>query len=178
MRIDSTTVGEPYVREFLANPDKYLSEHDISGLILSPSAESGLDIAIQNYFSDCFVFAYGTLSVNSIRQLSQRIRDNVPTHLWVNESPKVSKKLSKGYEDMIEEIIKYSEEKTYNLANKQELIERLSKSFDRNQERIETLTETLAVAADARARGRTNFGIEPLRADGDRGHRRGKARRT
>ncbi|MGK7897648.1 MAG: plasmid replication protein, CyRepA1 family, partial [Xenococcus sp. (in: cyanobacteria)] len=140
LRIDSTTVGEPYVREFLANPDKYLSEHDISGLILSPSAESGLDIAIQNYFSDCFVFAYGTLSVNSIRQLSQRIRDDVPTHLWVNESPKVSKKLSKGYSDMIEEIIKYSEEKTYNLANKQELIERLSKSFDRNQERIETLT--------------------------------------
>lgn len=138
LRIDSTTVGEKYAREFLANPDKYLKDNDISALILSPTAESGIDISIKNYFSDCFVFAFGTLGVNSIRQLSQRVRDDVLTHLWVNESPKVSKNLSKGYEDIVEEVIKYSEEKTFNLVDKQELLDRISKSIERNKNRVET----------------------------------------
>ncbi len=144
LRIDSSTSGEDYTKEFLANPDAYLEKYQPDALILSPSAESGIDISIKGFFSDLFILAFGTLGVDQIRQMSQRVRDEIPTHLWVNESPKVKKQISQGYQEIIDDIIKYSEETTFALVNKEELLQRISDSIDRNQNRIETITaETL-----------------------------------
>ena len=79
LRIDSSTSGEDYAKEFLANPDAYLEKYQPDSLILSPSAESGIDISIKNFFSDLFILAFGTLGVDSMRQISQRVRDDIPT---------------------------------------------------------------------------------------------------
>jgi hypothetical protein len=44
IRIDSKTVTEDYAKEFLRNPAKYIKARQIKYVILSPSAESGVDI--------------------------------------------------------------------------------------------------------------------------------------
>ncbi len=140
LRIDSTTSGSDYAKEFLADPDKYLKANQIDALILSPSAESGIDISIKDYFSDLFILAFGTLGVDNMRQMSQRIRERIPTHLWVNESPKVKKEVSAGYREIIDEILLYAENTAFGLSNKEELLQRISESYDRNKNRIETIT--------------------------------------
>ena len=140
LRIDSTSSGSDYAKEFLADPDAYLEKNQIDALILSPSAESGIDISIKDYFSDLFILAFGTLGVDSMRQMSQRIRDEISTHLWVNESPKVKKQVSKGYQEIIDEILLYAENNTFGLSNKEELLQRISDSYDRHKNRIETTT--------------------------------------
>ena len=140
LRIDSSTSGEDYAKEFLANPDAYLEKYQPDALILSPSAESGIDISIKGFFSDLFILAFGTLGVDSMRQMSQRVRDEIPTHLWVNESPKVQKQVSQGYQELINEIIDYAETNTFGAANIEELTQRITEAYERNKQRIETVT--------------------------------------
>jgi hypothetical protein len=44
-------------------------------LLFSPSAESGLDISIQNYFYKTFVLYHGVVDIDGILQMAGRIRD-------------------------------------------------------------------------------------------------------
>ncbi|EAZ89363.1 plasmid replication protein, CyRepA1 family [Crocosphaera chwakensis] len=90
LRIDSKTINQPEVKEFLKDPDKYLRENKIDRLLFSPSCESGLDIKIGNYFTHFFGLFYGALDADSITQIIGRIRDSqVTRYLWVNPFIKV-----------------------------------------------------------------------------------------
>lgn len=90
LRIDSKTINQPEVKEFLKDPDKYLRENKINRLLFSPSCESGLDIKISNYFTHFFGLFYGALDADSITQIIGRIRDSqVTRYLWVNPFTKV-----------------------------------------------------------------------------------------
>ncbi len=83
IRVDSKTVSEQYVKEFFTNPDKYIQENHPEYLIYSPSAESGLDVPTENYFSEHFAFFFGQLDIDSMIQMLGRIRDNsVPKYVW------------------------------------------------------------------------------------------------
>ena len=155
LRIDSLTSGNKDQQLFLANPDAYLTANEIDALILSPSAESGIDISIKGYFTDLFILAFGTLGVDSIRQISQRIRDDIPTHLWVNQSPKVAKQISRGYQEIINEITEYSQDRIFALEEKEEFLQRISESFDRNLQRIET--KTAQTVQDIEAFEKSNY---------------------
>lgn len=86
LRVDSKTVKEDRVKEFLSNCDVYLKKHKPDILIYTPSAESGVDVSITNYFSHHFCFFFGVLGVDSILQLTARIRDiNCPKYFWCRE---------------------------------------------------------------------------------------------
>jgi hypothetical protein len=86
LRVDSKTVQEDHVKEFLSNCDGYLKKHRPDVLIYTPSAESGVDVSITNYFSHHFCFFFGVLGVDSILQLIARIRDiNCPKYFWCRE---------------------------------------------------------------------------------------------
>jgi hypothetical protein len=72
-RLDSKSSDD---REpFLKNPDEWLNEHHIDVLLYSPSAESGLDISIKNYFYKVFVLYHGVVDIDGILQMAGRIRD-------------------------------------------------------------------------------------------------------
>ncbi len=86
LRIDSKTVSEKEVKEFLANPDKYIKNNLIEYLIYSPSMESGADVAITNHFTELFAFFFGTLDIDSCCQILARVRDiNVPRYIWAKK---------------------------------------------------------------------------------------------
>lgn len=72
-RLDSKSSDD---REpFLKNPDEWLNENRIDVLLYSPSAESGLDISIKNYFYKTFVLYHGVVDIDGILQMAGRIRD-------------------------------------------------------------------------------------------------------
>lgn len=85
LRLDSKTVSEKYAKEFLSNCDAYIEQNKPDVVLYSPTAESGLDISIQNYFTHHFCFFYGVLGVDSIIQMMGRIRDTIPKFLWCQE---------------------------------------------------------------------------------------------
>ena len=59
---------------------------DIEALLYTPTAESGLDIRITDYFTEHFCFFFGVLDVDAIMQMIGRIRDSkVPRYLWVKK---------------------------------------------------------------------------------------------
>ena len=87
LRIDSKTKPE-ILKAFLDNPDDYIVRNGIKALFYSPTAESGLDVAIKNYFEHHFGFYFGVGSVNvvdTILQMLARIRADIPTKIWVRE---------------------------------------------------------------------------------------------
>jgi hypothetical protein len=80
LRIDSETTQKGHkdyqmVMEFLADPLAYIEKYKPKVIIYSPSAESGLDINIKDYFIAQFCIFTGTIGTNSAIQMMLRIRD-------------------------------------------------------------------------------------------------------
>jgi hypothetical protein len=86
LRIDSKTVPEEYVKEFLRDCNGYIEKYKPDAILYTPSAESGVDISIQGYFTHHFAFFFGVLGVDAILQMLGRIRDAQCTKfVWVRE---------------------------------------------------------------------------------------------
>ena len=74
LRIDSKTITDPLIKRFLANPDAYIAEYQPDLLVMSPSAESGLDISITDYFAQGFAFFFGVIDTATQLQFLRRVR--------------------------------------------------------------------------------------------------------
>ena len=86
LRVDSKTVPEEYVREFLKDCNAYIEKEQPDVILYTPSAESGVDVSISNYFTGHIAFFFGVLGVDSILQMLGRIRDAKCTKfVWVRE---------------------------------------------------------------------------------------------
>jgi hypothetical protein len=86
LRVDSKTVPEEYVKEFLKDCNAYIQKHQPDVILYTPSAESGVDVSIQGYFTHHFAFFFGVLGVDAILQMLGRIRDAQCTKfVWVRE---------------------------------------------------------------------------------------------
>lgn len=82
IRIDSKTVTEDFAKEFLKDPVKYIKDNRIRIVILSPSAESGLDINLKNYFTDLYFFRFH-IDTETALQMLNRFRDpEIKWHIW------------------------------------------------------------------------------------------------
>jgi hypothetical protein len=82
--ITSETINKLEVREFLKDPDKWILENKPDYLFYSPSAESGLNVPIKDYFKAFYAFYFGVLGVDAQRQMLMRIRDiNCPRWVWL-----------------------------------------------------------------------------------------------
>lgn len=87
LRIDSKTVTDKTlnITQILKKGiNRYLRENNIDVLLYSPSAESGLDVSITDYFKSHYSFFYGVLDVDSSLQMLERIRDvKCPKYIWI-----------------------------------------------------------------------------------------------
>jgi len=92
LRIDSKTVPEAYVKEFLADCNAYIENHRPDVLLYTPSAESGVDISIPDYFTEHFAFFFGVLDIDSMLQMLGRIRDNITKYVWCKSFVSVDEK--------------------------------------------------------------------------------------
>jgi hypothetical protein len=72
--LNSKTVAEPWAKEMLKNPDEYIRKSNPKWLIYTPTAESGVDISIQHYFSDVFGWFVGVICVDAVLQMLRRVR--------------------------------------------------------------------------------------------------------
>jgi len=92
LRIDSKTVPEAYVKEFLKDCNGYIKKHRPDVLLYTPSAESGVDVSIPDYFTEHFAFFFGVLDVDSMLQMLGRIRDNITKYVWCKSFVSVDEK--------------------------------------------------------------------------------------
>jgi hypothetical protein len=93
LRIDSKTVCEEYVKLFLENPNKYLRDNEIEVLLYSPSAESGLDVSIEDYFTHQFCFFFNIIGVDAAIQMMGRVRDpGIQRFMWCKEGVALSER--------------------------------------------------------------------------------------
>lgn len=79
IRVDSKSITDKDTKEtikaFMSNPSGFIEKHNPSDVITSPTAESGLDVPVRDYFTDFFAFLYGVLDADSILQIIMRLRD-------------------------------------------------------------------------------------------------------
>ena len=74
IRVDSKTLERPETIKFLESGDKWIEENNPDYVILSPTAESGIDISIENHFGRGFAFFHGILDTNQQTQFINRFR--------------------------------------------------------------------------------------------------------
>ncbi len=88
LRIDRETVSEPGhpAMGCMANLDQILSGYDI--VIASPIIETGVSIDLKNHFNSVWAIAQGVQTVDAVCQTVERVRDNVPRHLWIKTTAK------------------------------------------------------------------------------------------
>jgi hypothetical protein len=82
LRVDSKTVTEQHVKDFLLNCDEYIEKNKPDVLLYTPSAESGIDVSIPNHFTHHFAFFFGVLDIDGILQMIGRLRDNIVKFVW------------------------------------------------------------------------------------------------
>lgn len=83
VRIDSKTKGQ--YKDFLEEPDKYLEECQVDLLLMSPTAESGVDISITNYFHKGFGLFIGLIDTDTQKQFLRRVRNCLDWSVWCQE---------------------------------------------------------------------------------------------
>lgn len=72
--LTAKTASEPWARAFLRAPDEYIRSVRPAWLVYSPTAESGVDVSIRDYFSDVFCWFFGVIGVDEAMQMSRRVR--------------------------------------------------------------------------------------------------------
>ncbi|NJL78629.1 MAG: hypothetical protein HC917_06810 [Richelia sp. SM2_1_7] len=110
-RLDGKTSHDELARQFQSNPKQFITTAQLDSLSLSPAGESGLSIDLFGYFDAVCFDIRGTVSVNTLTQLSARLRDtNVPIYVacpeFVNMTsdpcPYVAKKVKEVYEQRLD----------------------------------------------------------------------------
>jgi hypothetical protein len=85
LRVDSETVSGEDIREFLKNPDTFIADTRPDLLLMSPTAESGIDISIADYFSHGFAFFFGNIDTATQLQFFRRVRKCLDWTCWCVE---------------------------------------------------------------------------------------------
>ena len=88
LRIDRESVAEPNHPAYgcMENLNRVLGSYDIA--IASPVIETGVSLDIQGHFNSVWCIAYGVQTVDAVCQTVERLRDDVPRHIWVKKTAK------------------------------------------------------------------------------------------
>lgn len=88
LRIDRESVSEPAHPAYgcMENLNQILSNYDLT--IASPVIETGVSIDLTHHFDSVWAIAYGVQTVDAVCQTVERLRDNVPRHVWIKTTAK------------------------------------------------------------------------------------------
>lgn len=88
LRIDRDSVSEPGHPAYgcMGNLDHIISSYDL--VIASPVIETGVSIDIKGHFDSVWAIAQGIQTVDAVCQTVERLRDNVPRHVWIKTTAK------------------------------------------------------------------------------------------
>ncbi len=88
LRIDSESVSEPGHPAYgcMDSLERVLSGYDI--VICSPVVETGVSIDLKGHFNSVWCIAMGVQTVDAVCQTTERLRDNVPRHIWIKTTAK------------------------------------------------------------------------------------------
>ena len=88
LRIDRDSVAEPGHLAYgcMANLNVILQHYDV--VICSPVIETGVSIDLKGHFDSVWAIAQGVQTVDAVCQAVERLRDDVPRHLWVKTTAK------------------------------------------------------------------------------------------
>ncbi len=88
LRIDRDSVAEPGHPAYgcMANLNVILQNYDV--VICSPVIETGVSIDIKGHFNSVWGIAQGVQTVDAVCQALERLRDDVPRHLWAKTTAK------------------------------------------------------------------------------------------
>jgi hypothetical protein len=88
LRIDRESVSEPGhpAMGCMGNLNALLALYDIA--ICSPVVETGVSIDLQAHFDSVWAIAQGVQTVDAVCQAIERLRDDVPRHLWAAPTAK------------------------------------------------------------------------------------------
>ena len=91
LRIDRESVAEPNHPAYgcMGNLNQILGSYDIA--IASPVIETGVSIDIKEHFDSVWCIAYGVQTVDAVCQTVERLRDDVPRHIWIKKTAKNSR---------------------------------------------------------------------------------------
>jgi len=105
LRVDSKTVAERggKAKKFLENPNYWIKTNLPEFIILSPTAQSGIDINIRDYFSDVYALFFGVLGTDSQMQMPGRIRD--PFVKWHIACPEYTRNKGENFSSPVPEEI-------------------------------------------------------------------------
>ena len=106
IRVDSKTVADKNhpAKTFLAAPDDWIKANLPDFIILSPSAQSGIDINIHDYFSDVFALFFGVVGTDTQMQMPGRIRD--PQAHWHIACPEFTRKEGENFSSPVVKDVK------------------------------------------------------------------------
>jgi len=88
LRIDSESVSDPDHPAYgcMGCLNVLLASYDI--VICSPVLETGVSIDLKGHFDSVWCIAQGVQTVDAVRQAIERLRDDVPRHIWAKATAK------------------------------------------------------------------------------------------
>lgn len=91
LRIDRDSVSEPGHEAFrcVDNINDVVQQYDI--VICSPIIETGVSIDLKNHFNSVWIIAQGIQTVDAVSQTVERLRDDVPRHIWAKTTAKANR---------------------------------------------------------------------------------------
>ncbi|OKH35807.1 hypothetical protein NIES2101_37370 [Calothrix sp. HK-06] len=112
-RLDSKTSHDELSKLLQLAPKKFILTEELDSLSISPSGESGLSIDLFDYFDAVCFDIRGTVGVNTLTQLSARLRDTkVPIYVACPEFVNITHDLCPYPIKQVEEVINKRIEKT------------------------------------------------------------------
>ena len=113
IRVDGKTVADKNhpAKAFLEDSDNWIKANNPGFIILSPTAQSGIDINIRDYFSDVFALFFGVLGTDSQMQMPGRIRD--PKVKWHIACPEYTKNKGENFSSPVPKEITQAWEMYY-----------------------------------------------------------------
>ncbi|MEA5559310.1 plasmid replication protein, CyRepA1 family [Nodularia spumigena] len=86
LRIDSEAIADPNHPAYgcISRINNIVSSFKV--VLMSPSVGTGISIDVRDHFAGVWGCFNGVQPENSVRQQLKRLRDNVPRHLWINNS--------------------------------------------------------------------------------------------
>lgn len=102
LRIDSKTCNDPFIRDLLINFNKNLIK-GYHATLFTPVTESGVSVAIRNYFKHHYGFFFNVINHDAILQMMGRIRDNnCIKKIWITDNEIQQKSLMETLREKVE----------------------------------------------------------------------------